>query len=99
MRYGNPSMNSVLEKMRLANYDQLIIFPLYPQYASATTGSIIEKAFKIISNGGLYRNKSDWTILDDYRYLDCVKKVALSFDLSEYDHVLFHTRSTRETCE
>ena len=29
MRYGNPSMNSILEKMRLANYDQIIIFPLY----------------------------------------------------------------------
>ena len=41
MRYGNPSMNSILEKMRLANYDQIIIFPLYPQYASATTGSIL----------------------------------------------------------
>ena len=28
MRYQNPSMDSVLERMRLANYDQIIILPL-----------------------------------------------------------------------
>ena len=90
MRYGNPSMNSILEKMRLANYDQIIIFPLYPQYASATTGSIIEKAFKIISKWWVIPEiKVIGQFYDDFRYLDCVKKVASSFDMSEYDHILF----------
>ena len=49
MRYGSPSMDSVLSKMRLKNYDELYILPLYPQYASASSGSTIEKAFKIIN--------------------------------------------------
>jgi ferrochelatase len=38
MRYQNPSMDSVLERMRKVNYDQLIILPLFPQYASASSG-------------------------------------------------------------
>ena len=41
MRYGSPSMEDVLGKMRLKNYDELYIFPLYPQYASASSGSTI----------------------------------------------------------
>ena len=41
MRYQHPSMDSVLEKMRLCNYDQIIVLPLFPQYASASSGSAI----------------------------------------------------------
>ena len=48
MRYKNPSMEGVLDRMHRANYDQLIILPLFPQYASASTGSAIEKALNII---------------------------------------------------
>ena len=48
MRYQNPSMDSVLDRMRLANYEQIIIIPLFPQYASASSGSAIEKAMNII---------------------------------------------------
>ena len=49
MRYGSPSMENVLGKMRTENYDKIYIFPLYHQYASASSGSTIEKAFKIIN--------------------------------------------------
>lgn len=52
MRYQNPSMERVLERMRLANYDKIILLPLFPQYASASSGSAIEKAMGIIKNGG-----------------------------------------------
>lgn len=40
MRYGQPALKKILP--RLASYDQVIILPLFPQYASATTGSILE---------------------------------------------------------
>ena len=49
MRYQNPSLDDVLERMKKMNFDQLIIVPLFPQYASASTGSAIDKAMKIIS--------------------------------------------------
>lgn len=48
MRYGEPSLDHVLEKMRKEYYEQIIVLPLFPQYASASTGSALEKTLKII---------------------------------------------------
>jgi len=46
MRYGNPSLMSVMQDMiRTDRCDKILIVPMYPQYASATTGSILEKVF------------------------------------------------------
>ena len=83
-------MENVLAEMRLNNYDQIIIFPLYPQYASATTGSITEKAFNIISKWwAVPEIKIIGQFYDDYRYLSCVKNRVEGFDLNSYDHILF----------
>ena len=42
-------MDHVMARMEKARYDRICILPLYAQYASATTGSTLEKAFKILS--------------------------------------------------
>lgn len=42
MRYGNPSIQSGLEKLRNANANRILIFPLYPQYSAATTASTFD---------------------------------------------------------
>jgi ferrochelatase len=47
MRYGNPSIASALDRMRARGVDRLVIFPLYPQYASATTGTVVEKVWEL----------------------------------------------------
>ena len=49
MRYQNPSIDKVLSKIYSKNYEELVILPLYPQYASASTGSTIEHCNKIIN--------------------------------------------------
>ncbi|MEJ2005899.1 MAG: ferrochelatase [Cyclobacteriaceae bacterium] len=41
MRYKNPSIPDVLEKMRKANYDRIILLPMFPQFASASTDHIL----------------------------------------------------------
>ena len=46
MRYGNPSIQSGLEKLREANAQQLLILPLYPQYSAATTASTFDAVAK-----------------------------------------------------
>jgi len=43
MRYGNPSLPSVLDELRRAGVTKLLVLPLYPQYAAATTASIHDK--------------------------------------------------------
>jgi len=45
MRYGNPSIVSKLDAMQKAGCDRVLIVPLYPQYAAATTASVCDKTF------------------------------------------------------
>jgi ferrochelatase len=90
MRYQNPSMDSVLSRMQKENYDKIIILPLFPQYASASTGSAIEKAMSIIKN---------WWVIpelviinqfyDNEGYIDSIVENASHFNFKEYDHILF----------
>lgn len=49
MRYGNPSMASALEALTAAGCDRILAFPMYPQYASATTGSSLEELARLIA--------------------------------------------------
>jgi ferrochelatase len=90
MRYQNPSMDNVLERMRLANYDQIIILPLFPQYASASSGSAIEKAMNIIRKWWVIPEiKIINQFWDNEGYIHSVVDRAKEFNLDEYDHILF----------
>jgi ferrochelatase len=49
MRYGKPSLASRLGAMRQAGCDRILIVPLYPQYAAATSASVCDKAFAVLA--------------------------------------------------
>ncbi|MCB0819997.1 MAG: ferrochelatase [Bacteroidetes bacterium] len=49
MRYQSPDMGIALEKFRSLKVNELILLPLYPQFASSSTGSSLQKAFETIS--------------------------------------------------
>ncbi len=42
MRYGSPSIASVLDELKVAGATRILILPLYPQYAASTTASIVD---------------------------------------------------------
>jgi ferrochelatase len=46
MRYGNPSISSRLDTLREAGCERILIVPLYPQYAAATTATVCDKVFQ-----------------------------------------------------
>ena len=48
MRYGNPSIQSGLEKLRDRGARKILILPLYPQYSATTTATSFEKVFDIV---------------------------------------------------
>ena len=48
MRYGNPSIEAGLEKLRAANAKRILIFPLYPQYSAATTASTFDAVSDVL---------------------------------------------------
>lgn len=49
MRYGNPSIERAVESLLEQGCDRILAFPMYPQYASATTGSSLEELFHRIA--------------------------------------------------
>lgn len=90
MRYQNPSMDSVLARMKTANYDEIIILPLFPQYASASTGSAVEKAMNIIRKWWVIPEvKVISQFYDNEGYIDSIVENTKAFDLKSYDHILF----------
>lgn len=90
MRYQNPSMDMVLEKIRKVNYDKIIIIPLFPQYASASSGSAIEKTMNIIRKWWVIPElKIVSQFWDSDGYINSIVERSKAFDLKSYDHVLF----------
>lgn len=49
MRYGTPSIESALEKLGRADARELLVFPLFPQYSDAATGSALARAVELVS--------------------------------------------------
>jgi len=56
MRYGHPSIAEGLEQLRQANAQKIIILPLYPQYASATTGSVFDGCAAVLKQYRVCQN-------------------------------------------
>src|SRR5690606_35501466 len=49
MRYGNPSIASVLDRLIAAGCERLLALPLYPQYSASTTATVNDKLFEALS--------------------------------------------------
>jgi ferrochelatase len=90
MRYQSPSMDEVLEVMRKKNYDRILILPLFPHYASATSGSAAEKAMKIIKKWWVIPEVKIITqFWDNEGYLNAFTENGRKYRIDEYDHVIF----------
>lgn len=90
MRYQNPSLKSVLAKMQKEGYSKVILLPMFPQYASSSTGSAIEEAMRIINKW--------WVIphieivnqfFDNDQFIAAFTEKGQMYSPKEYDHVLF----------
>lgn len=90
MRYQNPSIKSALDKLMNQSLDHLIVFPLFPQYASATTGSIYEKVMEHLKD---YPQLPKLTFIDQFAvhpaFIQAFVKLGERHPIHEYDHVLF----------
>jgi ferrochelatase len=49
MRYGNPSMKSRIDALTAQGCDRLLVVPLYPQYSAATSATVCDEAFRVLS--------------------------------------------------
>lgn len=90
MRYQSPSIESSIKKLLDQRVSRLIVLPLFPQYASASTGSVQEEVMRLLSKEW---NIPDVKIIDkfyDYQpFIDAFVTRGKQYDLAEYDHILF----------
>ena len=90
MQCRKPSLKTAIGKLRGQNCDQIIVLPLYPQYASSSYGAAIEDLYKVVL--------IDWNIpylriippfFSDSRFIDAWTKIGLPYIEKKPDHVLF----------
>jgi len=90
MRYQNPSIEKALNSFRDNGIDKIIVFPLFPQYASSTTGSIHEKVMSIVSD---WQAIPEIRLISDYfedpGFIGAFAHNIRECDPASYDHVLF----------
>lgn len=90
MRYQNPSIKNVLKEVQKGNFDQVIFLPLFPQYASASTGSAMEACMKEIGK---------WWVIPEIKvinqfyenegYINTQATLAKELGPENYDHIIF----------
>jgi len=69
MRYGEPTMVSAIDALQKQDCSELILLPLFPQYASASTGSVIEAFLKHVQS---------------YQYIPAIKVLPAFYDQSGF---------------
>ncbi|HEV2614739.1 MAG TPA: ferrochelatase [Gammaproteobacteria bacterium] len=87
MRYGNPSLKSALLEFDKAKINKILIFPLYPQYSSPSTGTVFDKVNEIIRS---YRVHPEIrTIKDYYEDSSYIQAVANTLKNNTSQKILF----------
>tara|TARA_R110002110_G_scaffold195770_1_gene405446 strand:- start:54776 stop:55801 length:1026 start_codon:yes stop_codon:yes gene_type:complete len=90
MRYGNPNIELALKKFKQQNITKIIVAPLYPQNAAASTGSALAEFNKQLS---LYETKPDVINLGDFyvepNFIASMAKLIQPFLQADYNCVLF----------
>ena len=83
MRYGNPSIKSKISKLHSQGCENLLIFPLYPQYAAATTATVCDEVYRTLMK---MRWQPSLQIISHYEsepmYIDALKN-SLEKKISE----------------
>lgn len=90
MRYQNPSLESVLAEMQKMHLSKIVVLPMFPQYASSSTGSALQRVMEIISK---------WWVIPEIKFIsqyytnpdfiDAFVERGKQYNIDEYDHVLF----------
>ena len=79
MRYGSPSIPSVLEKLKSEGYERLLILSAYPQYSSTTTASNFDAVFTHYQE---VRNVPELRMVKNYHdhgaYIEALKQSVLN---------------------
>lgn len=90
MRYQNPSLKNAIDALIKSQVSEIIVLPMFPQYASATTGSVHEKIMSLIKGMQVIPKI---TFIDQYAthptLIQAFCHRAREYQLDDYDHFVF----------
>jgi len=90
MRYQGPSIEKALNNLKTANVGHIQVIPLFPQYASAATGSVFEKVMHYLAKWPTIPNLSFVNSFHDNEWLiEAFVQNGAAHQPGTYDHVLF----------
>jgi ferrochelatase len=90
MRYQYPSIDLALEKLRNQGVESILVIPMFPQYASATNGSVCEKVMEIVSKWSAIPSMSFINSFHDNELMiDAFVENGIRCHPETSDHILF----------
>ncbi len=90
MRYQNPSLELALNALKAAQVEKIIMIPLYPQYASSSTGSSVAEANRLMQKWEVTPSVEVISkFYDNPDFIDACVDRAQKYDLSTYDYFVF----------
>lgn len=90
MRYQSPSISSAIDRLMAKQVSEIIVFPMFPQYASATTGSVHAEVMEVLSKKQIIPVvRMINSYYDHPAMIQIFADNARQFDLDKYDHFLF----------
>ena len=90
MRYQSPSIETALFQFKNPEFKKIKVFPLFPQYASASTGSVVEKVMEIVSKWEVIPEiEFIGSFCNDEGFIDSFVECGKKYNHAAYDHVLF----------
>lgn len=90
MRYGEPSIESVLLGLKKQGVEQVTLAPLYPQFAESTVTTALEEVKKVVKLHGLsFKFKLLEPFYNQPRYLHALVSSAQEAMKQDFDHLLF----------
>ena len=93
MRYGEPSLPSVLQKLAAQGVCKVTLAPLYPQFADSTVTTVVEQAKAVIAEQKLPLQMNVLQpFYDQPEYIDALVESARPYLQQDFDHLLlsFH---------
>lgn len=90
MRYGRPGLKQALKRLESGSFHEITVFPLFPQYASSTSGSVMSYILKVVSR---------WEVIPELHitgqyglhpaFIRTYGKRILDKNPLQFDHVIF----------
>jgi ferrochelatase len=90
MRYGNPSIASVVAKIAADGISELLLFPQYPHYAMSSWETVVVRVMEEVARQApQLKVTTVQPFYADPDYIDALHTVAAPLLAQGYDHVLF----------